>query len=658
LNSVSFSYPSAGKKPSGSLVTVLVLAALLVFTLTRFVLWLVTGPSQMSMAQWGGALGLGLAFDLATLAFLVVPFWLTSLVLPQRWRTRRWYELARWVLLWMALFALIFGAVAEVVFWLEFSTRFNFIAVDYLIYTHEVIGNIKESYPVGTILGLIAAVVSGIVLLLRRQVSLTNSPRKGTQRWMEAVMLLAFPVLSGLAVSIDDTEFSDNAYANELAGNGLYGFASAMRRNDLDYDKFYAQIDQARADAILVSLGVHRAGLASALSPPPGAQAPMLPQQSQVIAEALKTPFLMAPRNVVLVSVESLSAAYSGAYGGKGNLTPQIDALAKKGMLLSRLFATGTRTVRGLEALSLGTPPVPGQAIVHRPHNDQLQTLGQLLRNQGFDTHWIYGGYGYFDNMNAFFKGNGHAILDRTDFSKDSIAGENIWGVADESLFDNAFSALDQSHAHGKRFFAHVMTTSNHRPYTFPAGRVVLPEGSREAAVQYTDYAIGRFLSLAKAKPWFKDTLFVVVADHCASVAGKSKLPVESYLIVGFLYGPELVRPSVHSKIISQIDIPPSLLDFLGAKGSDQFFGQSLIGQAHVAERAFISNYQELGYYKNDKLIVLSPKRKVQMFSIDPVSMQALVLPTVDAALAQEAIAYYQTASRSFKGGYLKAKMP
>jgi phosphoglycerol transferase MdoB-like AlkP superfamily enzyme len=658
MTSNTFSYPSAGRKQLRSLVTVLALAALGVFTLTRVVLWLMTGPSQLSLVQWGGALGLGLVFDLATLAFLVAPFWLASLLLPQRWRTRNWYGIGRWVVLWCVLFALVFGAVAEVVFWLEFSTRFNFIAVDYLVYTHEVIGNIKESYPVGTILGIIAAVVSCIVLLRRRRVNFTNMPRKRTQRWMEAAMLLALPVLSGLAISIDDTEFSDNVYANELAGNGLYGFASAMRRNDLDYDKFYAQIDQAQADVTLAKMGVRRPGLASTMSPSGGVQLSTLPQPSPALADASKTPLLRTPRNVVLVSVESLSASYSGTYGGKGNLTPQIDALAKQGMVLNRLYATGTRTVRGLEALSLGTPPVPGQAIVHRPNNDQLQTLGQLLKNQGFDTHWIYGGYGYFDNMNAYFKGNGHTVRDRTDFPKASIAGENIWGVADESLFDNAFVALDQSHANGKRFFAHVMTTSNHRPYTFPAGRVPLPQGSREAAVQYTDFAIGRFISLAKAKPWFKDTLFVVVADHCASVAGKSKLPVESYHIVGFMYGPEVVQPSVQDRLTSQIDIPPTLLDILAAKGSDQFFGQSLLVSGQGPGRAFISNYQELGYYKDDKLIVLSPKRKVQMFSIDPVNMQAIARPTVDAVLAQEAIAYYQTASRSFKGGYLKAKMP
>ena len=631
-----------------SLLTLLTFSALGVWVLTRVGLWLYTGPGQMTLAQSAGAFAWGVWFDLATLAFLVLPFAMASLLVPSRWRTKGWYLRLRWVLYWVCLYALVFGGIAEAVFWQEFSTRFNFIAVDYLVYTHEVLGNIQESYPLGLILGGIAVFVTCVFAWVYRSVRLTQVPRSSQQRrWAWAGFLL-MPVLSASLASIDQTEFGDNAYANELAGNGLFGFASAMRRNDLDYDKFYAQLEPKRAEALLESLAVPRAtqspGLASSTTP--GSQ----------VNNALTTSMIKLPRNVVMVSVESLSAEYLGTYGSRKGLSPRLDQYASQGVVLGMLFATGTRTVRGLEALSLGTPPVPGQAIVHRPNNDHLATVGQLLSQQGFDTHWMYGGYGYFDNMNAYFKGNGHAVLDRTDFPKESLAGENIWGVADESLFDNVLLTLDRSHAGGKRFFAHVMTTSNHRPYTFPAGRIDLPSGSREAAVKYTDYAIGRFLDQAKAKPWFKDTLFVIVADHCASVAGNTKLPVESYHIAGFLYGPELLKPGHDNRLLSQIDIPPTLIDMLKAKGGEQFFGESLLAKSEGPQRAFISNYQELGYYKNDRLVVLSPKRRIQTFAIDPKTLLATPLPETDPVLTQEAIAYYQTASRNYKEGLLKAR--
>jgi phosphoglycerol transferase MdoB-like AlkP superfamily enzyme len=311
--------------------------------------------------------------------------------------------------------------------------------------------------------------------------------------------------------------------------------------------------------------------------------------------------------------------------------------------------------VRGLEALSLGTPPIPGQAIVRRPSNEHLATLGELLEHQGYSIFFFYGGYGYFDNMNTYFRNNDYQIVDRTDFPSESIVFENIWGVADEVLFANTLTVLDTATLNKKPFFAHVMTVSNHRPYTYPDGRIDIPSpGGREGAVKYTDYAIGQFIEQAKTKPWFKDTLFVIVADHCAAVAGNTKLPVASYHIPMIFYAPDMLTPSTYSRMASQIDLAPTLIDLLGAKGDDHFFGQSLFESTPLPERVFISNYQELGYYKNGVLTVLAPKQRADAFQIDPLTYAST--PTaIDQTLLNEAIAYYQTASRAYKQGDLRS---
>jgi phosphoglycerol transferase MdoB-like AlkP superfamily enzyme len=255
--------------------------------------------------------------------------------------------------------------------------------------------------------------------------------------------------------------------------------------------------------------------------------------------------------------------------------------------------------------------------------------------------------------MNAYFAGNDYKIVDRTDFPAQSIVFENAWGVADESLFDNALNAIDGEVKAGKRVFTHIMTTSNHRPYTYPDGRIDIPSpGKRPGAVKYTDYAIGKFIEDARAKPWFKDTLFVFIADHCASVAGKTRLPVEKYHIPLIMYAPGLLKPATFDQTLSQIDVVPTLLDMLGVDGRDAFFGTSVFRQAPEEGRAFISNYQELGYLKHGILTVLSPKRMTQAFRVDPVSFETT--PTaIDDQLLKEAIAYYQTASRAFKAGDL-----
>jgi phosphoglycerol transferase MdoB-like AlkP superfamily enzyme len=623
-------------------VLVLSLVAFSGWTLLRLFLWLEVGPEELTLRESASGFLLGSWFDLWTLAYLVSPLLLVSSLLGNRLRASSAMQAARCGLLWLAVAALLFGITAEYLFWQEFTTRFNFIAIDYLIYTNEVIGNIQESYPVGMILTGIGLIAALVVWLCCQYVQFDIAPRSGIQRLHMLGIALTLPLAANILADLDQTRLSGNNYAQELAGNGLYTLAAAMRRNDLDYDRFYQTIPNTVARQTLDTLGLRRdpaAKLVSYLQPP---SEPM-------------GPFHKRPRNVVLITVESLSARYLGAYGNTQQLTPNLDRLAREGYRFDKLYATGTRTVRGLEALSLGTPPIPGQAIVRRPHNQHLATIGEYLEAQHYTTQFVYGGYGYFDNMNAYFSGNDYQVLDRTDFDPRHIAAENIWGVADETLFDNALQALDQDAAQRRPFFMQIMTTSNHRPYTFPAGRIDLPQGTRKAAVKYTDYAIGRFIAQASSKPWFDDTLFVIVADHCASVAGRTSLPVDKYHIPMIFYAPHLLQPGRHTLLASQIDLAPTLLDLLGARGSEQFFGQNLFDTAHYEERAFISNYQSLGYYKHDRLVVLSPKHEVETFKVDPENFRTAP-DRAQPELRREAIAYYQTASEAYKSGGLNER--
>lgn len=624
------------------LLAVFVLA---VFVLTRLALLGLAGTSRVPPQDWLPAFAKGAWFDLATLALMIAPVLLYEALLPSRWRASRSHRILRLLWWWLTVFVLLFIAAAEVTFWLEFWNRFNFIAVDYLIYTQEVIGNVRQSYPIGAMLGGLAAVSAVIAWLLWRSTKQADwQPLSTGRRLTLAAIAAAGVALSLTFANVDQMQGSHNAYADELSGNGIFTFAAALRRNELDYERFYRTMPQDEANRILLSLGVERAPLTEAIQHP-----------DDDLAED-EVPFVRRPKNVVMISVESLSASFLGAYGSTAGLTPNLDALAAAGMKFERLFATGTRTVRGLEALSLGTPPVPGQSIVRRPRNEHLSTIGEVLIAQGVATYFLYGGYGYFDNMNAFFDSNNYHVIDRTSIPNDKVVFENVWGVADEVLFDQGLATLDRANEDGKPFFAHIMTTSNHRPYTYPDGRIDIPSpGGRDGAVKYTDYAIGKFIRDARSKPWFDDTVFVIVADHCASVAGKTRLPIGDYRIPGIFYAPALLKPSVWKGVVSQIDLMPTLIEVLGRNGDNHFFGRSIFEPGPTLERAFVSNYQELGYYRDDVLTVLAPRRKVESFRIDPVTYEATEIPSVP-SLVDEAVAYYQTAAAAFKRGALKRK--
>ena len=617
--------------------------ALIIWVALRIVLWLTTGTATLTTIQVASAMMLGMWFDLATLAYLIAPMLLVAAILPDGWRASKAAAMMRHVALILMVAFLLVEAMAEFVFWNEFTTRFNFIAVDYLIYTSEVIDNIRQSYPVGLIMTGIVLLAALVVWMVGRKTVYLRGSLDWKRRGLMLIAAIALPLASYGFARVDQMSGAGNEIGRQLSGNGVFTFAAAMHRNELDYDRFYLTIPQEEADAILQRQGVERPPLSRAVEPRVDTHEP----------EELG-PFTRSPRNVVLITVESLSAQYLGAYGSTRHLTPRLDEFAAQGLRFSNVYATGTRTVRGLEALSVGTPPIPGQAIVRRPNNDHLISIGQFLALQGFAPYFIYGGFGYFDNMNAFFGGNDYKVVDRTDIPMSSVVFENVWGVADETLFATVLRVLDEPAARSQRFFAHVMTTSNHRPFTYPDGRIdIASPGGREGAVKYTDFAIGEFIDRARTRPWFKDTLFVIVADHCAAVAGNTKLPIAGYRIPLIFYAPDMLRPGVFTKMVSQLDIPPTLLDLLQAEGEDNYFGESIFEHEDRPRRAMISNYQELGYYKNDVLTVLLPQQKAEVFHIDPTSLAATPA-AVDPILLREAIAYYQTAARAFKSNALR----
>lgn len=581
--------------------------------------------------------GTGLFYDFVTASYFMIPLLAYLTILPDRIYRSRWYKPFAYLMYFAVIYGLLFDAVAEWLFWDEFGTRFNFIAVDYLIYTREVVGNIRESYPTGALLSAIAVLALLILLAARGAIDATLKTG-GTvkNRLARAPLFALVPALSFAFVDGSLANVSANQYANQLAGNGIYDLFAAFRNNELDYRSFYRTEDDGQALTRLRALV--REDNASFLDSKP-----------LDVHREIRHAGDMRQLNVMLVTVESLSAEFLGAYGNRQGLTPHLDALAKDSLLFTNLYATGTRTVRGLEAITLSVPPTPGLSIVKRPNNEGLFSIGHVFREKGYDTRYIYGGYGYFDNMNHFFSSNGFEVVDRTSMGADEVHFSNIWGVADEDLFARALREADKSHDAGKPFFNLVMTTSNHRPFTYPEGRIDIPSHTgREGGVKYTDYAIGRLIAEARRKPWFKDTVFVIVADHCASSAGKTDLPVQRYKIPMLVYAPAHIRPGIVNTLASQMDVAPTLLGLLRFDYRSKFIGRDILTMRPEEGRALISTYQNLGYFKQDRLVVLSPQRKVQTYSLDANTGEPTGAATSQEMLG-DALAYYQGASYLFR---------
>ncbi|HEY6864580.1 MAG TPA: LTA synthase family protein [Burkholderiales bacterium] len=577
----------------------------------------------------------GAFFDAVVATYFVLPLALWLALAPSGLVRSRAHRAL--VVVGVAAYAylLLWVAIAEWLFWDEFGARFNFIAVDYLIYTREVLGNILESYPVGKLMSAAAAgaavVAAGLAPSIWRRIGrdATRGARLGPAGAVAAAAALAIAFVSTSARTDPGGDT-----ARELGGNGIYQFFAAFRANSLDFPVFYATRPEAEASAFV------RTRLTAA-----GERWPARPESSVERLVIDKAPEKRL--NVVLVSEESLGAEFLGTFGNPRGLTPRLDALARESLLFTNVYATGNRTVRGLEALSLAIPPTPGESIVKRPGAEGLFTLGSVFENRGYEALFVYGGYGYFDNMNAYFEANDYRAVDRTMIPKERIHHENIWGVADEDLFDFAIEQFDRAYADGRPFFAHVMTTSNHRPYTYPDGRIDIPSGSgRDGAVKYSDWAIGHFIDEAKKHPWFGDTLFVLTADHGANARGTLDIPVAQYRIPLLFYAPKHIEPGRVERLMSQIDIAPTLLGQLHFSYRTKFFGHDLFATPPSEDRAFVANYQTLGYLRDGRLVTLMPQRRVRIAPY-PVGGGAPAL--TEEKLRDEAIAWYQLAFEAYR---------
>ena len=599
----------------------------------------------------------GLFFDIGTVNFIVLPSILYYVLLPNKWIGSKIDRFLVWLFTVLTLFILVFTFFAELTFWDEFKSRFNFIAVDYLIYTHEVVSNIQESYPLPLLVGGVLLLTALFIFVFYKNRAFHKTFTAAvsiSQRFLVLVLSFLIALLFVSSIRNNQAEWSSNRYNSEISKSGIYSFFAAFRNNQMKYDEFYTSIKNEDAfqlirgklkseDAIYKTddFSIHRTITDSSAS--------------------------SEKRNVVFILVESLSGSFMEEFGNTEKITPFLDSLAQKSIFFENLYATGTRTVRGMEAMTLCIPPTPGQSIVKRPDNHNLYTVNSVFKSKGYDSNFFYGGDGYFDNMNSYFGGNGFNIYDRgrgsvlnddikatrNNIEDKEVSFENAWGICDEDIFNKMLRVADQQYAAGKPFFNFVMTTSNHRPYTYPSGKIDIPSGTgRQGAVKYTDFALKQLFAAAKKKAWYKNTTFVIIADHCASSAGKDEIDVANYHIPAFIVNLPENQDQKFSKQCSQIDVFPTLFSLFHWTYESDFFGKDVVN-GDFEERALIGTYRKLVLMKKEKVMILSDQKKQAFYdwnkkdnSLKPIPMEKTFL--------DETISWYQTADYLFTNKLLK----
>ena len=489
-----------------------------VWFVLRVVLFFAFKPSGLSASDVVRAFLSGFHRDLFVAIVQTLPLLVWFLIIPNHRFPARWHRLLILGATFTFCFVQIFLLFVEFFFFEEFKSRFNTVAVDYLIYPKEVFVNIWESYHVGIVIVVCFILAAGWLFaaskLFARMWEQPISPRA---RFAILIAAIAMTALAIPTLNFKHARISNDRTLNELANNGAISFSAAAWTHNLDYTNFYKTLPlneaYTRTRKLVAEPTTQFAEDGNSI-------------RRRVVGDTNR------PRlNLVILLEESLGSEFWGCLSRKKTLTPEMDKLtAEEGMLFTNLYANGNRTVRGMEGVLSSFPSLPGDSIVKRDRSDNVETLARVLKRDGYSTLFAYGGRGFFDNMQPFAVRNGydrfieHNPPLHTDYHKPTFT--TAWGVCDEDIFKRAIEELRALSQSGKPFFATVLSVSNHKPYTYPKGRI--PEDpnkqKRDYAVKYSDYCLGQFFKAAKKEAFWTNTIFAVIADHGARVYGNQSI--------------------------------------------------------------------------------------------------------------------------------------
>jgi len=539
------------------------------------------------------------------------------------------YELAidtaeYWFLLAWALLVLL--EVSTPQFIDEYDTRPNRLYVEYLKHPREVFGMLWKGYKPMLVIGVL--LITGLVWFADELFDLAD-PDAPMAWWARTLFSLIAAVAVFIAIrgtlkhrpiNPSTVAYCGDSMLNTLPLNSLYSVCYAIysMKNERSAARVYGALGEEETNFIVQRCAGIEAG-------PPG-----IPTLHRQIPSSKRE----RPLNLVIIVEESLGAQYVGNLGGAG-YTPCLDRVAQQAWNFTRAYATGTRSVRGLEALSAGFPPTISDAALRLSGaQSNFFTLAQLLRKQGYRSRFIYGGEAHFDNMKNFFLGNGFdEVLDLPSFKNPAFVG--TWGASDEDMFSKLHEVLETET--DQPTFTLAFSVSNHSPWEYPEGRIT-PQGDPrtvENTVRYADWAIGQYVDKARQSTYWNNTVFLLAADHDSRVFGASLVPMRHFHIPALIFGAD-VAPRSDDRLVSQIDLPVTLLSLMGVEAEHPMIGHDLTREG--GNRVMMQYQNNYGYLRGDQLIVLEPHRGASQFrytapeSYDP--------QPLDQGLAREALAH------------------
>ena len=546
----------------------------------------------------------GIRADLIMISlWILFPCLLILLFKPNQWKNA-WEKFSYyWAVTGAVL--IIFMELATPSFIMQYDIRPNRLFIEYLKYPKEVFSTLWNGFRIPLLLGIFLTILFSILSakLIKDRKPAQSSPmdyKKILISWPLMILFLFVCIRSTTQHRPANPAFfsiTGDALVNSLVISSSYSvlFAIYNMKHESKSSEVYGKLDKVTTIKENLSwpwLQEYQFN---------NAELPTLHQQTAAIQRD-------KPLNLIILLQESLGATFVESLGGL-SVTPELEKLKSEGWWFEQLYATGTRSVRGIEAVVSGYPPTPAQSVVKLSLSQKnFFTIAELLKNQGFHTEFIYGGEAHFDNMRSFFTGNGfQQMIDINDIKNPVFVGS--WGASDEDLYNHAHQHLLELSKQNKPFFSLIFSSTNHAPFEFPDGRIDLheqPKNTVNNAVKYADYALGEFIKKAKASPYWDNTLFLIIADHDNRVYGNNLVPVEKFHIPGLILGAD-IQPKIIAPIASQIDLGPTLFSLIGISGEHPMLGRDFVRYPDQPGRAVMQFEDYFALMEEDKLTILKP---------------------------------------------------
>ncbi|MFX4277264.1 LTA synthase family protein [Aliarcobacter butzleri] len=502
----------------------------------------------------------------------------------------------------------LFIECASFPFFAEYDLRPNYLFIEYLEYPQEVTSLLFKDYKLQFIAVFILIITT---IKIYSKSKFINFEQVFKQNYISRILILA-PILLVLflgirsslghrPVNISDALYSENRVINEITKNSLHSLGYAYYSNKKAENNIskYGKIDIKEAYKVAsLAIGIDYKD-----------------EKKPFYREVKSKLTSKKQKNLVIFIQESMGAQFTG-FIGKQNFTPNLDNLAQNYLSFTNLYSNGTRSVRGLAALTSGTLPINGIEVIKRNKSQQdYFTIASLLKPYGYKSSFIYGGEARFDNMKSWYLGNGFdEVIEQKDFTNPIFT--STWGVSDEDLVIKANEKFKSYYENKENFVSVMFSSSNHMPFELPDGKIEfeknIPKNSVENAIKYADFAIGKFFELAKKEDYFKDTVFVVIADHNVRVYGDQIVPIDMFQIPAVIVSSDIPH-QIFTNLTSQSDVLATALDLIGIDLSYPILGNSIFkdNKKNINLMIFDEIY---AYRKEDKVAILVPNMPIKTY--------------------------------------------